>query len=47
MRILKEQGLVTKYTVAQFKSSKTLINESEVGNKLNTVFNRDEALKVI
>ena len=34
-RIMKEQGLVSKYTVAQFKVSKSLVNESEVGNELN------------
>lgn len=31
-RIMKEQGLVSKYTVAQFKPSKTSCNESKVGN---------------
>ncbi|GGA87173.1 hypothetical protein GCM10008025_32520 [Ornithinibacillus halotolerans] len=29
-RIMKEQGLVSKYTVAQFKHRKTTVNESEV-----------------
>lgn len=46
-RIMNKQGLVSKYTVAQFKPHKTLVNESEVGNKLNRAFNQDEALKVI
>jgi len=32
---MKEQGLASKYTVAQFKVSKSLVNESEVGNELN------------
>jgi len=31
-RIMKEQGLVSKYTVAQFRPSKTSCNESEIGN---------------
>ena len=46
-RIMNEQGLVSKYTVAQFKPHKTLVNESEIGNKLNREFNQNEALKVI
>lgn len=46
-RIMKEQGLVSKYTVAQFKPSKTTVNESEVGNVLNREFNQDKELKVI
>ncbi|MDY0409874.1 IS3 family transposase [Paracerasibacillus soli] len=46
-RIMKEQGLVSKYTVAQFKPSKTTVNESEVGNVLNREFNQDEELKLI
>ena len=46
-RIMNEQGLVSKYTVAQFKPHKTLVYESKIGNKLNRVFNQDEALKVI
>lgn len=46
-RIMKEQGLVSKYTVAQFKPTKTLVNESAIGNKLNREFNQNEALKVI
>lgn len=44
---MKEQGLVSKYTVAQFKPSKSPCNESEVGNTLNREFNQDEELKVI
>ncbi|GAA0293303.1 putative transposase [Gracilibacillus halotolerans] len=46
-RIMKEQGLVSKYTVAQFKLRKTTVNESEVGNVLNREFNQDKELKVI
>jgi putative transposase len=46
-RIMKEQGLVSKYTVAQFKPKKSAVNESEIGNTLNREFNQDEELKVI
>ncbi|MDC3415284.1 IS3 family transposase, partial [Aquibacillus sp. 3ASR75-11] len=46
-RIMKEQGLVSKYTIAQFKPKKTTVNESEIGNTLNREFNQDEELKVI
>ncbi|MEQ6391373.1 IS3 family transposase [Bacillaceae bacterium S4-13-58] len=46
-RIMKEQGLVSKYTIAQFKPKKTTVNESEIGNTLNREFDQDEELKVI
>src|SRR5690625_75558 len=46
-RIMKEQGLVSKYTVAQYKPSKTACNESEVGNILKREFDQDQELKVI
>ncbi|MBM7839579.1 hypothetical protein JOC54_002859 [Alkalihalobacillus xiaoxiensis] len=46
-RIMKEQGLVSIYTVAQFKPTKTACNESEVGNTLNRKFKQDQELKVI
>jgi len=46
-RIMKEQGLVSKYTVAQYKPSKTACNESEVGNILNREFDQVQELKVI
>src|SRR5690625_4384616 len=46
-RIMKEQGLVSKYTVAQFKVSKASVNESKVGNELNREFNSEKPLKVI
>ena len=44
---MKEQGLVSKYTVAQFKPMKQAVNESETGNVLNREFNTDKALKVV
>lgn len=46
-RIMDEQGLVSKYTVAQYKPSKSAVNESEVGNKLNREFDQDEELNVV
>ena len=44
---MKEQGLVSKYTVAQFRPKKTKVNESEIGNTLNREFNQNQELKVI
>lgn len=44
---MKEQGLVSKYTIAQYKPTKTTCNESEVGNVLNRAFNPDKALSVV
>lgn len=46
-RIMKEQGLVSIYTIAQYKAAKTVCNESEVGNVLNREFNPDQKLKVV
>lgn len=46
-RIMKEEGLVSKYTVAQFKPTKSTCNESEVGNVLNREFDQDQELKVV
>ncbi|WP_411954739.1 IS3 family transposase [Alkalibacillus sp. S2W] len=46
-RIMKEQGLVSKYTVAQFKPMKSQANESEIGNSLNREFDQSEPHKVM
>ena len=46
-RIMKEQGLVSKYTIAQFNPQKSTVNESDVGNVLNREFDQDHALKVV
>ncbi|WP_156947741.1 IS3 family transposase [Virgibacillus alimentarius] len=46
-RIMKEQGLVSKYTVAQYKPTKSTCNESEVGNVLNREFDQDQELRVV
>ncbi|WP_438271016.1 IS3 family transposase [Sporolactobacillus mangiferae] len=46
-RIMNEQGLVSKYTIAQFKPCKASCNESPVGNTLNRQFRQEEELKVV
>ena len=44
---MKVQGLVSKYTVAQFKPTESKINEFEVSNVLNREFNQNKELEVI
>ncbi len=46
-RIMKTEGLVSKYTVAQFKPQKSTVNESDVGNVLDREFTQDKPLKVV
>src|SRR5699024_4133074 len=46
-RNMKEQGLVSKYTVAQFKPIITTCNESKIGNLLNREFHQDQELMVV
>ncbi|MFT9427962.1 MAG: IS3 family transposase [Sporolactobacillus sp.] len=46
-RIMKEQGLVSKYTIAQFKPHQAGCNESPVGNTLNRQFHQEKELKVV
>jgi transposase InsO family protein len=46
-RIMKENGLVSKYTVAQYKPHKTNCNESPVSNELNRQFKQEEQLSVV
>jgi putative transposase len=46
-RIMKEQGLISKYTIAQYKPSKSTCNESNTANVLNRQFNQVEELKVV
>jgi putative transposase len=46
-RIMKENGLVSNYTIAQFKPQKASCNESQVKNKLNRRFNQEEELSVV
>ena len=42
-RIMKEQGLVSTYTVAQYKPHKTASNEATTGNVLDREFEQEEA----
>lgn len=46
-RIMKEQGLVSKYTVAQFKPHVDTCNESAVKNELNREFDQEEEMAVV
>ena len=46
-RIMEEQGLVSKYTVAQYKPSKKACNESSIGNTLNREFKQEQEIKVV
>jgi len=46
-RVMKENGLVSKYTVAQFKPHVDRCNESKVKNELNREFNQQKELTVV
>lgn len=46
-RIMQEQGLVSRYTVAQFKPQVKSCNESKQKNELNRQFNQDEEMSVV
>ncbi|MED4717883.1 IS3 family transposase [Bacillus badius] len=46
-RIMKEQGLVSSYTVSQFKPQKAPCNESAQANELKREFQQTEAKKVV
>src|SRR5690625_1414609 len=46
-RIMKEQGLVSKYTIAQYKPSRSTCNESNVANVLNREFHQEEELNAV
>lgn len=46
-RIMQEQGLVSTYTVAQFKPHTKSCNESEQKNELNREFDQEEEMTVI
>ncbi|MGM1020401.1 MAG: IS3 family transposase [Bacillota bacterium] len=46
-RIMKEQGLVSTYTVAQYKPHKTACNEAAPANILNREFNQTESKRVV
>ncbi|NQS76141.1 MAG: DDE-type integrase/transposase/recombinase [Peptococcaceae bacterium] len=44
---MKENGLVSKYTVAQYKPHKTSCNESPMSNELNRQFKQEKELSVV
>jgi putative transposase len=46
-RLMNEMGLVSTYTVAQFKPHKSTCNEAHVRNELQRQFKQDEQLAVI
>ena len=46
-RIMKEQGLVSKYAVAQYKPSKTTCNEANLANKLGRNFEQEQELTTV
>lgn len=46
-RIMQEQGLVSNYTVAQYKPFKSKVNEDPVKNELGRQFNGQEKLAVV
>lgn len=46
-RIMKENGLVSKYTVAQFKPHVDKCNESKIENELNRKFDQQKELTVV
>jgi putative transposase len=46
-RIMKKNGLVSKYTVAQFKPHVDKCNESKAKNELNREFNQQNELSVV
>jgi transposase InsO family protein len=46
-RVMKQNGLVSRDTIAQFKHHKSTSNEEAVGNELNREFNQDQKLAVV
>ncbi len=46
-RIMQEQGLVSTYTVAQFKPHKTPCNETTTANELDREFNQTKAKRFV
>lgn len=46
-RLMKKNGLVSVYTVAQYKVHKTTCNESEIQNELNREFERETPLEAV
>ncbi len=46
-RIMKEQGLVSTYTVAQYKPHKTTCNEANTANVLHREFGQNELKRFV
>ncbi|MCH4891314.1 IS3 family transposase [Acidaminobacter sp. JC074] len=46
-RIMKENGLISTYTVAKYKPHKPSVNEAKIENKVNREFNDHDRLNVI
>ncbi|MEK4936036.1 IS3 family transposase [Bacillus sp. FSL K6-0042] len=46
-RIMQNQGLVSNYTIAQFKPKRVSCNEENISNELNRQFNQQEELAVV
>lgn len=46
-RIMRENGLVSNYTVAQYKVQRTPVNNEQVENKVNRKFDNREVLEVV
>lgn len=46
-RIMKQEGLVSSYTVAQYKQHVDTCNESKVANIVNRNFDNDTPLQVV
>lgn len=46
-RLMKKDGLVYVYTVAQYKVHKTTCNESDIKNELNQEFQKESPLEAV
>ncbi|HHX7185809.1 IS3 family transposase [Bacillus cereus group sp. BY128LC] len=46
-RIMQNQGLVSNYTIAQFKPQRVSCNEEKISNELDRQFNQKEELAVV
>ncbi|MRJ46477.1 IS3 family transposase [Fundicoccus ignavus] len=46
-RIMAEQGLVSKYTIVQYKPMKTVVNEEKISNRLKREFDEKDELEVV
>lgn len=46
-RIMKNQGLVSHYTITQFKPKRVSCNEEKISNELDRQFNQKEELAVV